>query len=63
MSESRNSAAAVNSRPDPNEKLVKVFDTEQESEALVVKGLRTHGGRRGFILSAKLKHPGAPANL
>lgn len=25
--------------PDPNEKLVKVFDTEQESEAMVVKGL------------------------
>ncbi len=26
-------------RPDPNEKLVKVFDTEQESEAMVVRGL------------------------
>jgi hypothetical protein len=26
-------------RPNPNEKLVKVFDSEQESEALVVKGL------------------------
>jgi hypothetical protein len=26
-------------RPDPNEKLVKVFDSEDESEALVVKGL------------------------
>jgi len=25
--------------PDPNEKLVKVFDSEDESEALVVKGL------------------------
>lgn len=25
--------------PDPNEKLVKVFDSEQESEAMVVKGL------------------------
>ncbi len=25
--------------PQPNENLVKVFDTEQESEALVVKGL------------------------
>jgi hypothetical protein len=44
MSESRNSAAAVNSRPDPNEKLVKVFDTEQESEALVVKGLLESSG-------------------
>ena len=44
MAESRNSAAAVNSRPDPNEKLVKVFDTEQESEALVVKGLLESSG-------------------
>jgi hypothetical protein len=26
-------------QPNPNEKLVKVFDTEQESEAIVVKGL------------------------
>ncbi|MGH9502501.1 MAG: putative signal transducing protein [Terriglobales bacterium] len=26
-------------RPNPNEKLVRVFDTEQESEALVVRGL------------------------
>ncbi len=26
-------------KPDPNEKLVKVFDTEQEPEALVVQGL------------------------
>lgn len=25
--------------PDPNEKLVKVFDSEQETEAMVVKGL------------------------
>ncbi|MGO9649314.1 MAG: putative signal transducing protein [Terriglobales bacterium] len=25
--------------PNPNEKLVRVFDTEQESEALVVRGL------------------------
>jgi len=26
-------------RPEPNENLVKVFDTEHESEAMVVKGL------------------------
>jgi Putative prokaryotic signal transducing protein len=25
--------------PNPNEKLVRVFDTEQETEALIVKGL------------------------
>ena len=31
-------------RPDPNEKLVRVFDTEQESEALVVSGLLDSAG-------------------
>ena len=28
-----------NDEPNPNEKLVRVFDTEQESEAMVVRGL------------------------
>ncbi len=31
-------------RPDPNEKLVKIFDTERESEALVVRGLLESAG-------------------
>jgi hypothetical protein len=31
-------------RPNPNEKLVRVFDTEQESEALVVRGLLDSSG-------------------
>jgi len=30
--------------PDPNEKLIKVFDSEQESEAMVVKGLLDSAG-------------------
>ncbi|HKW15944.1 MAG TPA: DUF2007 domain-containing protein [Terriglobales bacterium] len=30
---------AANPSPDPNEKLVRVFDTEQESEGMVVRGL------------------------
>lgn len=30
--------------PDPNEQLVKVFDTEQESEAMVVRGLLESAG-------------------
>jgi len=34
----------VEQRPNPNEKLVKVFDTEQESEALVVHGLLESAG-------------------
>ena len=32
------------SRPDPNEKLVKVFDSENESEVLIVKGLLDAAG-------------------
>ena len=32
-------AASKRNYPDPNENLVKVFDTERETEALVVKGL------------------------
>ncbi len=31
-------------RPDPNEKLVKVFDSEDDSEAMVVKGLLDSAG-------------------
>ena len=38
MAEQSNATAEAR-RPDPNEKLVKVFDSEQESEAMVVKGL------------------------
>lgn len=37
-------ASTPRPRPDPNEKLVKVFDTEQESEAMVVKGLLDSAG-------------------
>jgi hypothetical protein len=42
-------APSVNStakqpRPDPNEKLVKVFESEEETEALVVKGLLESAG-------------------
>src|SRR6202040_4484222 len=31
-------------QPDPNEKLVKIFDTEQETEAIVVRGLLESAG-------------------
>jgi Putative prokaryotic signal transducing protein len=37
-------SAQPKGRPDPNEKLVRVFDTEQESEALVVRGLLESAG-------------------
>ena len=31
-------------QPEPNEKLVKIFDTEQETEAIVVRGLLESAG-------------------
>jgi Putative prokaryotic signal transducing protein len=43
MAEQSN-AATEEQRPDPNEKLVKVFDSEQESEAMIVKGLLDSAG-------------------
>jgi len=41
-------------RPDPNEKLVKVFDSEQESEALVVKGLLDSAGIDSDLTAASM---------
>ncbi|MFY9909635.1 MAG: hypothetical protein WCF22_15355 [Candidatus Sulfotelmatobacter sp.] len=41
-------------RPDPNEKLVKVFDSEEESEALVVKGLLDSAGIDSDLMSGSL---------
>ena len=32
----------------------------EEMIPFVVKGLRTHGGRRGFMLAEKLMPPGTP---
>lgn len=40
--------------PDPNEKLVKVFDSEQESEAMVVKGLLESAGIESDLTSASM---------
>jgi len=39
MPDRAGSGSDVRERPNPNEKLVRIFDTEQESEALVVRGL------------------------
>jgi hypothetical protein len=39
MAEPANTSAQTARRPDPNEQLVKVFDSEAESECLIVKGL------------------------
>ena len=41
-------------RPDPNEKLVKVFDSEDESEVMVVKGLLDSAGIDNDLTSASM---------
>jgi hypothetical protein len=35
---------STNTQPEPDEKLVKIFDTEQENEAIVVQGLLQSAG-------------------
>jgi len=47
-------------RPSPNEKLVKVFDSEQESEAMVVKGLLDSAGIENDLASATLLQDAFP---
>src|SRR5579862_8119581 len=47
-------------RPDPNEKLVKVFGSEQESEAMVVKGLLESAGIESDLTSASLLQDAFP---
>jgi hypothetical protein len=47
-------------RPNPNEKLVKVFDSEQESEAMVVKGLLDSAGIQSDLASASLLQDAFP---
>lgn len=44
MPESSSPTPPATRVPDPNEKLIKVFDSERESEALVVKGLLDSAG-------------------
>ncbi len=60
MVESGSSSADAQSRPDPNEKLVKVFDSEQEPEALVVKGLLESAGIESDLTSASLVQDAFP---
>jgi putative signal transducing protein len=47
-------------RPDPDEKLIKVFDSEEESEALVVKGLLDSAGIESDLASASLLQDAFP---
>ncbi len=46
--------------PNPNEKLVKVFDSEDESEALVVKGLLDSAEIESDLQSASLLQDAFP---
>jgi hypothetical protein len=52
--------ASPDPRPKPNEKLVKVFGSEQESEALVVKGLLDSAGIDSDLTSASLLQDAFP---
>jgi hypothetical protein len=54
MADSPEATAGAAPRPDPNEKLVKVFESEEETEALVVKGL---------LDSANIENDIAPRSL
>ena len=54
MAEQLNPTTETKRRPDPNEKLVKVFDSEQESEAMVVKGLLDSSGIENDLTSGSL---------
>jgi Putative prokaryotic signal transducing protein len=54
MSEPAKPAPGVPPRPNPNEKLVKVFDSEVESEAMIVKGLLESAGIDSNLTAASL---------
>jgi hypothetical protein len=60
MPEPTNPAASVPPRPDPNEKLVKVFDSELESEAMIVKGLLESAGIDSDLTSAAMVQDAFP---
>ena len=60
MTNQPNTTADEQTQPNPNEKLVKVFDSEQESEALIVKGLLDSAGIESDLASASLLQDAFP---
>jgi len=54
MAEPDNSSAETQAQPDPNKKLVKVFDSEVEPEAMVVKGLLDSAGIDSDLTAASM---------
>ncbi len=53
-------ATKAENSPNPNEKLVKIFDSEQESEAIVVKGLLDSAGIESDLKSGSLVQEAFP---
>ena len=60
MAEPQKPTAEVQPRPDPNEKLVKVFESEDETEALVVKGLLESAGLESDVAPRSLSQYAFP---
>jgi hypothetical protein len=59
-------ASAAKNTPNPNEKLVRVFDAEQESEALIVRGLLESAGIDADLTSLDAQQdilPGVGGNV
>lgn len=61
MAEQPNATVEERLGPNPNEKLVKVFDSEQESEAMVVKGLLDSASIENDLASASLLQDAFPS--
>jgi hypothetical protein len=60
MTQQPQSPSTERNRPDPNGKLIKVFDSEQEPEALVVKGLLDSAGIDNDLASSQLLQDAFP---
>ncbi|MGC2477852.1 MAG: DUF2007 domain-containing protein [Candidatus Sulfotelmatobacter sp.] len=54
MAELMDPSANAQPQPNPHEKLVKVFDSEQESEAMIVKGLLESAGIDSDLTAASM---------
>jgi hypothetical protein len=66
MVDTPNRSEGTKERPNPREKLVKVFDAERESEALVVSGLLESAGIDSDVTStdaAQNMYPGVGGNI
>jgi hypothetical protein len=60
MAQPNKQVAEAEPRPDPNEELVKIFESEEESEALVVKGLLESAGIDSDVAPRSLSQKAFP---